>query len=364
MQIPNKKIYILTNTLLQGGAEKQSVLLAKNLKVFYDVTMIIYYGKRVDTRLLNVVNENNINIIYLKGNLLNKFIYLISLFKSNKKTVIISYLATTNIINAVIGAISGVKYRIGGIRSSQLDPFKLRVQRFLHNKLLSHTVCNNYSALNYIGVNGFKLSHASVIHNSIEVQEKVKKQMGFNRSITILTVGRFVPEKDFHTTIHSFKVLLENQKPYSFNIKLIIIGYGEQENYIRNLVNELNLSSNVEIYINPANLRDYYKNSDIYLSTSLFEGLSNSIMEAMEFSLPVVATNVGDNKYLVLEGESGFLLPVGDTAGISDKLKWLIENPDKRKEFGIKSYLHIKNNFSEEEFTKKYITLIEGLCNE
>jgi len=84
----------------------------------------------------------------------------------------------------------------------------------------------------------------------------------------------------------------------------------------------------------------------------------------MEFSLPVVATNVGDNKYLVLEGESGFLLPVGDTAGISDKLKWLIENPDKRKEFGIKSYLHLKNNFSEEEFTKKYITLIEGLCNE
>ncbi|HRS54399.1 MAG TPA: glycosyltransferase, partial [Bacteroidales bacterium] len=120
----------------------------------------------------------------------------------------------------------------------------------------------------------------------------------------------------------------------------------------------------VSLIINPNNLNNYYQKADIYFSTSLYEGLSNSIIEAMEFSLPIVATNVGDNEYLIIEGQSGFLLPIKDAEGMSSKLKLLVDNPKQRVEFGHNAYRHLKNNFLEEIFKQKYINFINNLFDE
>jgi glycosyltransferase involved in cell wall biosynthesis len=68
------------------------------------------------------------------------------------------------------------------------------------------------------------------------------------------------------------------------------------------MAENLNIMNRIKIFINPANIPDILNECDIYLSTSLFEGLSNSIMEAMVAGLPVIATDVGDNKYLVKDG--------------------------------------------------------------
>ena len=84
------------------------------------------------------------------------------------------------------------------------------------------------------------------------------------------------------------------------------------ENEIRLLVRQLKLNTEVENLINPPNIPDILNACDIYLSTSLYEGLSNSIMESMVAGLPVVATNVGDNQYLIKDDYNGFLVPCRD----------------------------------------------------
>lgn len=360
----NSSILILINTLKSGGAEKQSVLLAKNLKRFYYVTLVVYYGSQTDKRLFDIIEENNINVILLTGHHFKKVSQLYTLFKSNKQSILISYLATTNFINAYIGKICGNKYRVGGIRSSWLSPLKMRLQRYLHNKMLSHSVCNNFEGLFYMKRNGFNMQKTTVIHNCIEVKESAREEVRLSHQVKILSVGRFVPEKDYCCALKSFKLLLEKSVQYSFDIKFFIVGYGKQEKYIRNLIEEFGLNENVSVFINPSNVRDFYKISDIYLSTSLFEGLSNSIMEALEFSLPVIATNVGDNKCLVIDGENGFLTPVKDVEQISDKLLSLVIDPYCRKKMGRSGYSNLIANFTEGPFTEKYLRLIEHLINE
>lgn len=101
------------------------------------------------------------------------------------------------------------------------------------------------------------------------------------------------------------------------------------------------------------------RNADIYISTSLFEGTSNSIMEALNWSLPVVATNVGDNDRLVINGENGYLLPVRDVDGFSASLNKLLDSIDLRNKMGVKSNQILRENYSMEVFEKRYLDLIE-----
>ena len=359
-----KEVLILTNTLFSGGAEKQSVLLAKNLAKYFPTTLVVYYGDKIDPKLRDIVLNNKINVTYLKGNHVKKIIQLLRRINRGNVTIMISYLATTNLLNAILGYFTGVKYRIGGIRSSRLGSVKMYIQRFLHNKLFTHTICNNYEALDFIKRYGFDLSKASVIHNCIELSEPVRYNVEKKNTITILTVGRFVPAKDLKTALTAFSLLIQSIKEQSIIVRFEIVGYGEQEDYLRELIKRLSLDEIVSVVINPLNIRDYYQNADIYLSTSLFEGLSNSIMEAMEFSLPVVATNVGDNRYLVIDGETGFLVPTQDPDSIATALETLINSAELRKDFGVKGYKQLVENFSEEKFIVKYLELINTLGND
>ena len=142
------------------------------------------------------------------------------------------------------------------------------------------------------------------------------------------------------------------------SIRYIIVGYGPEEPRIRSLINSLGLNEKVDLIINPPNVRDYLKGSGIYLSTSLFEGLSNSLMEAMVESLPIVATDVGDNSFLVRDGHNGYLLPVKDVKQIAIKLETLVKSAELRHTFGVNSYALIKEGFNEEKLLSGYLKLI------
>ena len=107
-----------------------------------------------------------------------------------------------------------------------------------------------------------------------------------------------------------------------------------------------------------------FHKTDSHFSTSIFEGTSNTIMEAMSYSLPDVATNVGDDNRLVIEGETGFLTQPKDVSALADRLEQLILSPEKRNSMGAKGYQHIKENYSVDKFQQRYFELIESLLNE
>lgn len=187
---------------------------------------------------------------------------------------------------------------------------------------------------------GFDMSKSVMIHNGYIINRPVKASFNEKFPFTILTVGRFVPQKDYYTALLAIKLLYERliMGKRTISLKYIIIGFGELKQKIIDQVASLNIENIIEIVDNPANVLDYYEKSDIYLSTSLFEGLSNSILEALEFSLPIVCTDVGDNSELVIHGENGYLTKVKDYKSISIQLENLICNAALRENYGKRSY--------------------------
>lgn len=357
-------VFVFTNTLQLGGAEKQSILLAHVLSKYYETTLIVYYGKETDKSLLRLIEEYDFKYILLKSSHFRKIWTIIKKFKTKKPQIIFSYLATTNLINALIGTLTGVNYKVGGFRSTETSKWKLKIQKLLHNKLLSASVCNSFTGSQFLANSGFTPEKLHVIHNYIDIKENLFRRHRNEEIINILSVGRFVAEKDYSTALSTIKIVKQSLSEDAIRFSYTIVGYGQLEQEIRDEIEHLNLSDEVNLVINPTDIKAFYRNSDLYFSSSKIEGLSNSIMESMEYSLPVIATDVGDSKYLVIEGETGFLAKAGDSKGLASRIKQLILSNESRIKMGQNGYNHIKTNFSEHSFSSKYFKLINSLSGE
>jgi|ERR1035437_182436 glycosyltransferase involved in cell wall biosynthesis len=352
-------ILIFCKTLTKGGAEKQALILSKQLAdKGKEIILVNWSGDKIDKSNSDYIQDNAIRYIGLFGNIIMKFIHFQKVIKNEKISIIISYLTLPNCVAGISKLFNRKLKTIGGIRTEKFPFYKFLSEKIVHNYLNDVTVFNNYSAKIKFTKMGFNPRKICVIHNAISVPELYKSN-GNKNGINIITVARFVRSKDFPTALNSFKLMIEKNRVDKF--KYYVVGYGPMENEIKLLVRQLNLNEEVEILINPPNIYDILKTCDIYLSTSLFEGLSNSIMEAMVAGLPVIATEVGDNGYLIKNRYNGFLVPCRDVNSIVEKLEYLANFDNTRKEFGNNSYRIIKNEFSVEKMTENYLKLFSDM---
>jgi len=357
-----KTVCILINTLLSGGAEKQSIYLAHVLSKNYNTQLIVFNGDKCDSKLLVFADKYNILPIRLRGRFLSRLYYLYKIF-NNDVNIVFAYLPCDNLLAALIGKITGIQTVIGGVRISSLPSLKFNILRYLHNSsLLKYTIFNNYSGAKYFINKGFNPKKSVVIHNTLDNQHPIKQRVS-NSRVVITTICRFAPNKDHKTALHAISKLIEKHKINPKDFIYRIVGYGRTENIIRELVKNCGLEDCVEIVINPNNVAEYFENSDIYLSTSINDGISNSIMEAMSFALPIVATEAGDNQFLVKHRVNGFLSHQKDSLTIGQFLYELIVSPSLRTKMGKESYGIIKNEFSLENFQNKYLEFMKELSN-
>ena len=140
----------------------------------------------------------------------------------------------------------------------------------------------------------------------------------------LLFVGRLHPEKDIKTLIEMFKIVSEEED----DVLLVIVGDGDYRQEYVALAEQLELSEKI-IFKGwvPHNEMPYYYNvADVYILCSWREEWSNTIMEAMGCKTPVIATNVGGNRYLVNDGVTGFLVPSRDPKKLAEKVKYVLAN--------------------------------------
>lgn len=349
-------IVIFCKTLVKGGAEKQALSLAKLLAdTGLKVVVVSWSRSKVDILNKKFIDDNSLRYYGLSGSLVGKFVQFNGIIKKEGSSVVFSYLTLANFIAGLSRLFNKDLITFGGIRSEKLPFHKFLVERFVHNHLNDATIFNNYSARKRFERRGFDPMKVFVIHNSINSPVPISLAKSEN-PISIVTVARFVKAKDFKTALLAFK-----QLTCSVNDKMIrytLVGYGPQESRIRSLVNSLNLNSRVDLIINPPNVSDYLKSANIYLSTSLFEGLSNSLMEAMVAGLPIVATDVGDNSFLVREGFNGYLVSSRAVGQIASRLETLVRAEEQRQMFGVNSSSLISGEFNEERLLTSYLQII------
>jgi len=352
-------VLVLCKTLRKGGAEKQAMIAAKLLsRQGMPVTIIIWNGTKMDPANLRYLEDQHIICIGLQGNLYRKFTDFRNYIIQHRITLILSYLTLANFLGAVASLCKHSLIIIGGIRSEKLPFLKFLVERYVHNHVNNCTVFNSYAAMEGFVRRGFDPDKSFVIHNAA-ITHPYNEMPHDGNEIRLISVSRFVKSKDFSTALKSFGYLVD--KYPEKKIRFLIVGYGKCESYIRGLIRKYDLETRAELIIDPPNISELLTHSDIYLSTSLIEGLSNSIMEAMAAGLPVVATDVGDNRYLIEDSKNGYIVPCGNPEVIARKLEQLVLSEDIRNKFGEYSHYKINAEFNEDKMLTKYITLIEGL---
>jgi len=356
------RIIISCKTLLKGGAEKQALILSGLLKIKgFDVTLINWFSGRIDPEYLRYIDDHSVKYVELEGSLIKKFIRFLKIIRDERISIVISYLTLSNFLSGITKIFIKEVVTIGGIRNEKLPYYKFFFEKRIHNHLNNATVFNNYSAREKFVKRGFNAGKIFVIHNAIDAGKFSDYKKDLKSEIRIVTVARFVEQKDFRTALYSFHNLLDRHKDK--DLKYYIIGYGPLEEEIRLLAGNLKIMDRIEIFLNPPNIRDILKSCDIYLSTSLFEGLSNSLMEALAIGLPVVATDVGDNRFLIEDGVNGFLVGCKNINVTVKKLEYLVESEELRRRFGESGKAKIRNEFSEENMITNYLSLISQYNN-
>lgn len=350
-----KNVAIIIKNLTKGGAEKQSIVLAHSLTEDYNVHYIVFNGNQLDSSLLSFLQEkSNITICFLEGNHLKKINTLSTYLKENKIDALFSYLTAANFYATVAGKMAHVPKIYIGLRSAKLPFLKMLSDRFLTNNFSTLAIANSFKGKEVFVEKGFKENKIRVIANAypdpLPYYERKKKDV-----IDIISVGRFVEAKDYLTALQAIAELRKKHE----NIVFHIVGYGHLEKNIREWIQELNLNDIVQIHINPSNIPELLKKSDIYLITSVFEGTSNAVMEAMDASLPVVATQVGDNNHLVSENINGYLLACKDISGIANKLSVLVADYTLRLNMGREGNRILTTKFSKEAFVESYKILLD-----
>lgn len=148
-------------------------------------------------------------------------------------------------------------------------------------------------------------------------------------------MGQINKRKGFGEIIEALKIL---KKEDNIIPKLLIVGAvtnPRDEVFLREF-QEMSKELNVEFrgWVPHNELDKIYNQADIFILASHVEALGIVIMEAMASGLPVVATKTSGAKDLVLDGETGFLVPIKDVFAIKEKIKILLENSDLRESMG------------------------------
>ena len=350
----DKCIAIFVKNLTSGGAEKQAVLLAKSLTNQYDVHFIILNGDKLHQKYLELLKENKrVHVTMFRGGHFSRFMQFVKYLKVNQISTVFSYLTAANTYACMASLIHNMRVYTG-LRNAELPLLKLLADKVLTNIVATKAIANCYSGKRNFSAHGFRNDKIEVIPNCFEKIQPYKDKTP-KETKHLITVGRFVAQKDYETAIKT----IAEVKRIGGKAHFDLVGYGELESKIRSWLKEYDIEDITTVYINPNNIPDLLNKADIYLSTSLFEGTSNSIMEGMNADMPIVCTNVGDNNCLVKEGYNGFLAPIGDYSLLANRIIDLLEDDKLCRQMGKRSKERLQENYSVEIFRKRYNDILK-----
>jgi L-malate glycosyltransferase len=140
---------------------------------------------------------------------------------------------------------------------------------------------------------------------------------------------------DVETLIKSIPNVIKNEA----NVHFLIIGEGNQESYLKKLAENLKVQKHVTFLgkIPNTEVGKFLANSNIYVSTSLSDSTSVSLLEAMASQLPVVVTDIEGNKEWVKNGENGFVIPKSNPELLAEKITLLNKSKGTAERFGVRS---------------------------
>lgn len=215
-----------------------------------------------------------------------------------------------------------------------------------------HTICQA-SKVKVIQL-GFDLNrfYESLEHKRTETRQ----QFGLSEDeIAVAIVGRLAAVKNHQLFLNAIEAIAaKTEKKVTF----FIVGDGDERSNIEQRITSLKLPSTLKIVMTSwiKDIASFNPGMDLICLTSLNEGTPVSLIEAQAANVPILTTNVGGVKDIVLENETGFVVSNNSLSEFSEKLLFLIENDSIRKEMSLKGWDFVKSKFH-------YSTLVHNMEN-
>ena len=196
-----------------------------------------------------------------------------------------------------------------------------------------------------------------IIPNGIDIEQFKPGERNNNQRLRILTVSRLIGRKDIGTLLEAV------EKTGDIDLTLDIIGEGNLLDNLKDRVSELRINDKVNFhgYIAHNELPDYYRKADIFILPSLWEGMSNTLLEGMASGLPVIVTDTGGTRELFRD--NGIIVPMKDPESLAKAIKKLAKSPEERISMGKKSR-EIAEKFSWKESAKNYFQIYQEVLNQ
>ncbi|MFH0846029.1 MAG: glycosyltransferase [Patescibacteria group bacterium] len=310
----SKRIAFYTIALHSGGGERVLLDLAQGfVEDGFKVDLLLF---RREGSLKDKV-DSRINIIELESSRIAFSIFpIIKYLREKKPLFILGTSEHANLILILAKMISMTKtkifVRVGMTFSDLFKQYKNKRDRlipFLIKFLYPYAdkiIANSQNvAFDLERVSKIPKNKIQVIYNPKFISEIEKRavqgEWKYSDKFTILAIGRLQKQKDFETLIKAFSLVKQK-----IDAQLIILGEGGEKDNLNNLIYELNLRGYVYLVGFVENPYLYMKNADVFVSSSLWEGFSNALVEAGILSLPIIATDCGSGSRELLAPRSDF----------------------------------------------------------
>lgn len=375
-----RKINILhiTEQLPLGGAENLLLTLARNIdRNRFNLMFCCLDEKGI---ISNMISEEGFKVICLKvprfRDNYKKMFRLASLIMREKIDIVHTHLHRANYIGRLIAYLSGVniicksEHGYGGDYRQQNI---INIPKYMkRNMILDHVT----DAIIYVSEaqlrnsgNRIPSKKKYVIYNGFDTERfKVQDDRSITRkslglSDEDIVIGVITNLNKYKGLIYLFQALKKLVLSYP-SAKLLVIGEGPEELTLKNAIEDLGIESNVMFLACRKDVPELMRSLDIMVLPSLFESFGVVVIEAMYSGLPVVATNVGGIPEVVIDGETGILIPPIDSGAIAKALIYLIENPHIAKEMGKKGKEVVLSRFTGKIYAKKLEELYISLLTE
>ena len=179
--------------------------------------------------------------------------------------------------------------------------------------------------------------------------------------IRVIATGSLIWRKGYEYALLAIKELVQK----GHDIQYLIIGDGDERQRILYTISDLGLEKYVQLYgkCPPNEVCQLLQCSDIFLLSSLSEGISNAVLEAMACGLPIVTTDCGGMKEAVTDGVEGFVVPVRDPLRMAHAIQTLVGNKALRSKMGNAARQRVLQQFTLQEQIQKFTDLFRDLLD-
>ena len=366
------KLMLLVPTLDQSGAEKQLTLLATRLpRDEFDVHVVALTrgGKFADelaqhgVRLTVLAKRWKFDPVAMWR--------LRRLIKAEQPDIVHTWLFAANAYGRLMVG-RRMKPRPKLIVSERcVDVWKAGWQLWLDQRLIARTdwlIGNSVAVSEFYKSIGYPSDRISVIPNGIDVPEPTPfdrdallAELEIPRGVPVIGfVGRMAKQKRVDDLVFAM-ALVAILRPEAH---LLLVGDGPERDKLMKFARDIDIDSHTRFTGHRADAAKLLRVMDLFWIASDFEGQSNSIMEAMAAGLPVITTDIPANRELVVDGETGFLVRVGDRAGFQQFADRILADPELARRLGEAGRERMRQHFSIDNMVAAHARLYRDMLRQ